>query len=83
MTNEAAQAAVTELTGVPAGLLKEDEGYDGSIVFVSRLTGKRYSVESADRARLWTEEQREDIVAFGEYGGLIVYELKPWWGSLR
>ncbi|MGO4372306.1 hypothetical protein [Paenibacillus sp. 2TAB19] len=82
MALEAEKAAVVAVTGVPAEMLEQSEGYDGSIVFVSGLTGKRYSVASVSEVAAWTDEEKQDMQMFGEHEGLCVYELKAWWGSL-
>lgn len=82
MAREVELTAVVAVTGVPADMLEESEGYDGSIVFVSGLTGKRYSVAPVSEVDAWTAEEKQDMRIFGEHEGLCVYELKAWWGSL-
>ncbi|MDQ0062840.1 hypothetical protein [Paenibacillus harenae] len=82
MARELEKEAVVAVTGVPAEMLEESEGYDGSVVFVSGLTGKRYSVAPVCEVAAWTAEEKQDMQMFGEHEGLCVYELKAWWGSL-
>ncbi|MDQ0113900.1 hypothetical protein [Paenibacillus harenae] len=82
MARELEKEAVVAVTGVPAEMLEESEGYDGSVVFVSGLTGKRYSVAPVSEVAAWSPEEKQDRQMFGEHAGLCVYELKAWWGSL-
>lgn len=82
MAREEEKAAVVAVTGIPAEMLEHSEGYDGNIAFVSKLSGKRYSVAPVSELAARTAEEKQDMQLFGEHEGLFVYELKAWWDCL-
>ncbi|OAB40286.1 hypothetical protein [Paenibacillus antarcticus] len=83
MTEELALNAVVVLTGIPANLLVVDaQSYEDCFVFVSNLSKKIYHVELALKVNGYTAEEMKDMNIVGEYDGLCVYEMIPWWNEL-
>lgn len=83
MTEELAQNAVVTITGIPANLLVVDpQSYEDCYVLKSNLSGKTYHVESIEKVNGYTPEELNDMKVIGEYNGLCVYEMIPWWNEL-
>ncbi|MEC0092098.1 hypothetical protein [Paenibacillus macquariensis] len=83
MTEELALHAVVILTGIPANLLLVDaQSYEDCFVVVSNLSKKTYHVELTQKVNSYTAEETKDMKMVGEYDGLSVYEMIPWWNEL-